>query len=319
MAEAATARAEDADPELRAQISRIRRFNRFFTQKIGVLDMLDAELPLSAARVVFEIENRGEAAAVDLSRMLDLDPGYLSRLVRELVRRGLVERHPSPDDARRRHLVLTAEGRSFHRQLTEKANGEVAALLAPLDVEERRELTAALEKVERVLGSRERPKARIREHGPGDLGWMLQRHGELYRRHYEFDHRFEALVARIVLLFAEESDPARDRLWIAEADGERLGSIMHVHEEGDISRLRAFLVEPRARGMGVGSDLLETCLDFSRRKGYRRMVLSTVSALDAARRLYERAGFVLTHEHDHADWSVPVTEQVWELDLRAGA
>lgn len=303
------------DADRRAEIERVRHFSRFYTRRIGVVGHLETELPLSEARLVFEIERLGSPSSGELAAELALDPGYVSRQLSKLAERGYVEKRRSPDDGRRHRLGLAPAGLDLHRRLTEEANRNVAEMLEPLDGAGRRRLVGAMDEIEHLLGEHQH-QVRVREHGPGDLGWVLERHGELYREIYGFDHVFEAMVAKILAAFALEHDERRERLWIADDGGRRLGSIMLVGEkqEPTTARLRLFLVEPHARGRGVGTQLVDTLLDFARRRGYRRMVLSTVDALHAARRIYERIGFRLTKSFPHRDWSVDVVEQEWLLE-----
>ncbi|MEM8995722.1 MAG: helix-turn-helix domain-containing GNAT family N-acetyltransferase [Acidobacteriota bacterium] len=307
------------DDPLDDDVERIRRFNRFYTRRIGVLGQLHGELPLSQARLLFEIERLdAPPSAVDLAATLGLDPGYVSRQLAKLVERGAVHRERSPQDGRRQHLRLTPAGLEHHRRLTRRARADITGMVDDLDGAARRRLGSAMAEIEHLLGDAgaEAPPIRIREHGAGDLGWVLQRHGEIYREVYGFDHRFEALVGQIVCDFGLGHDERRERLWIADQGGRRLGSIMLLSEGDDpgAARLRLFLVEPHARGRGVGTALMDTLLDFARRRDYRSIVLSTVDALHAARRIYERVGFRLLRSHPHRDWSVDVVEQEWRLE-----
>ncbi|MEM9553095.1 MAG: bifunctional helix-turn-helix transcriptional regulator/GNAT family N-acetyltransferase [Acidobacteriota bacterium] len=303
--------------DLERDVEAVRRFNRFYTQRIGVLGQLAPDLGLPAARVLFEVERVGEATVGAMAEALGLDGGYASRLVSQLERKGLVARRRCPDDARRRRLELTYEGRIVHAELTVQANAGVAAMLEPLGRAGRRRLVAAFETAEHLLGGPRAGAVRLREHGPGDLGWMLTRHAEFYRYTYGFDHRFEALVALLISRFAAGKDPRRERLWIADDGVERLGSIALAGEgdDPDAYRLRLFFVEPHAQGRGIGRQLIDTLMDFARRRGGRRMVLSTVNLLAAARHLYEQKGFRLVGEQAHSDWSVPVVEEDWEVEL----
>ncbi|MEO1085927.1 MAG: helix-turn-helix domain-containing GNAT family N-acetyltransferase [Acidobacteriota bacterium] len=321
MTDLAAPKPADAGPDdrLTEDIERIRRFNRFYTQRIGVLGQLEGELPLSEARLLFEIE-RSDAApsAADLATTLRLDPGYVSRQLGKLVDRGAVDKQRSSQDGRRQHLLLTPAGLELHRRLSERARADIAGMVGDLDAAARRRLGSAMAEIEHLLGDADgaAQPVRIREHGAGDLGWVLERHGELYREFYGFDHRFEALVGKILCDFGLDHDERRERLWIADQGGRRLGSIMLLTEGDDLStaRLRLFLVEPHARGRGVGSALMYTLLDFARRRGYRSVVLSTVDALHAARKIYEKVGFRLLDSHPHRDWSVDVVEQEWLLE-----
>ena len=312
--------AKPNDPLSESEVGRIRRFNRFYTQRIGVLDGLGTEIPLSQTRLLFEIESQDAPASVDVAQALDLDPGYVSRSLAGLVRRGWVAKRRCEYDGRRQRLELTEAGRELHDRLTERANAEVGAMLGALDSEGRRRVLGAIDTLEMLLGESRNDPCRIREHGPGDLGWVLQRHGEFYRQTFALDAQFEAMVAVIVADFGRTQDPERERLWIADDRGQRVGSILLVDEgqtdEGlALARLRLFFVEPHTRGRGVGTQLMETLLDFARRRGYQQIVLSTLDVLHAARRIYERYGFQLTREIPHADWTLSVNEEEWRLDL----
>ncbi len=302
--------------EMSREIERVRRFNRFYTQRIGVVGMRASGVSLAARRVLFEIHRLTAPASVEIARELELDSGYLSRILRDLEKRGWIARERSAEDGRRRQLRLTEAGQRQYEEFTEGANSEVGALLVPLGEESRGRLIAALDSVEEVLkGVDPAAPCRIHEHGPGDLGWVVHRHGVLYARHFGYGERFEAMVFDIAASFAREHDPARERLWIAEVGGEKMGCIMLSQEQPSIARLRLFLVEPRARGRGVGAQLIETCLAFARRRGYQKMVLTTVKEMAPARRLYRRAGFELMDSRPHWDWGKLVHQESWELDL----
>ena len=316
MEDTASTERPDVDAETQQQITRVRRFNRFYTQQMGVINMMGSGLSLASARVLFEIEQRGEATAVDLCRDLEIDPGYLSRIIRRLEKQELVRKRRSNDDGRRYDLTLTATGRQTYDELTERTHARIGALLAPVAMEDRSCLIDAMDQVERILDSKA-PNApcRIRAHGPTDLSWVVYRHGVLYPRALAVDERFEAMVAGIVASFGASHDPHSERLWIAELGDERVGSIMLARVSDETARLRLFLVEPRARGRRVGSQLLDACLDFARRRGYARIVLSTLDTLTAARHLYERAGFQLAETQPHNAWGPEVVEEAWQLEL----
>ncbi|MEM6793161.1 MAG: helix-turn-helix domain-containing GNAT family N-acetyltransferase [Acidobacteriota bacterium] len=306
--------------DLSAEIEQIRRFNRFYTQRIGVLEQIESDLPLPSARLLFEIQSLGGPSSSEISRALDLDPGYVSRLISGLERAGWVEKRPCSEDGRRRLLFLSASGLRLHAQLSARADAHMAEMLGPLDPGGRRRLVEALETVRCLLGEPPSAGPSLREHGPGDLGWVLQRHGEFYGQVYGLDPAFEALVGWILGEFARHQNAQRERLWIAEDRGQRVGSIMLVaegedRERGEVARLRLFFVEPHARGRGGGTLLLEAFLDFARRRGYRGVVLSTLESLHSARRLYERQGFEAVERIPHQDWSVPVVEEEWRLAL----
>jgi DNA-binding MarR family transcriptional regulator/GNAT superfamily N-acetyltransferase len=304
---------------LQTRIDAVRRFNRFFTRRIGVLreGLLHTPYSLTEARVLFEIANRERATASDFSRDLGLDPGYLSRILSGLERRGLIEKAPSETDARRRILSLTAEGLEAFSELDARSREEIAQLLGELSEEEQLRLLAAMGTIESVLDKRLRFSEPffVRAHEPGDMGWVVQRHGELYFREYGWDERFEALVARIVADFVEDYDPAMERCWIAEMDGERVGCVFCVKGGGKVAKLRLLLVEPGARGLGLGGRLVDECVRFAGSRGYEKLTLWTNSVLDAARHIYEERGFRLVEEEEHHSFGRDLVGQNWELEL----
>ena len=307
-------------PALAAQIAAIRRFNRFYTQRIGVLGdhIYQSPFSLPEVRVLYELAHQQDRTASALARVLGMDPGYLSRLLRGLERRGLVLRTRSDRDARQSRLTLTPRGRKTFAGLDAGSNHEVAQLLEPLDEPSRRRLVGALTAVESLLDEPTRPHAPVlivRDHQPGDLGWIVARHGVLYDREYGWDETFEALVAEIVGKFGKHHDPALERCWIAELDGENVGCIMCCKESDATARLRLLLVDPRARGLGLGTRLVDECLKFARRAGYKNMVLWTNDVLLAARRIYEKAGFTLTREDQHRSFGKDLRGQTWEIAL----
>lgn len=305
--------------ELDTRIDAVRRFNRFFTRKIGVLreGLLHTPYSLTESRILFEVANREETTASDLSRELGLDPGYLSRELAGMERRGLIEKTPSESDARRRLLSLTAEGKDAFRLLDARSREEVGEMLAGLSDGEQRRLLEATQTIESVLdrGFKFSGPFFLRAHEPGDMGWVVHRHGELYFQEYGWDERFEALVARIVADFINDYDPGRERCWIAEMDGERVGCVFLVDGGEEVAKLRLLLVEPKARGLGLGGHLVEECVRFARSRGYKKLTLWTNSVLDAARRIYEERGFVLVEEEGHHSFGKDLVGQNWELDL----
>ncbi|HYC32960.1 MAG TPA: helix-turn-helix domain-containing GNAT family N-acetyltransferase, partial [Gemmatimonadales bacterium] len=248
------------------QVRDTRRFNRFYTRRIGVLDegLLYSSFTLTEARVLFELANRDAPDASGLARDLDLDPGYLSRLLQGLRRRRLIVSRPVPGDGRRRRLALTEAGTTAFAELDRRSQEEIGAMLRRLRPAERRQLIGAMDTIQRLLGGRNGASAGsgviLRSPEAGDLGRVVQRHGELYRQEYGWDARFEGLVARVVADFAEHFDPARDRAWIAERDGEPVGSVFVVRKTDDTAKLRLLLVEPAARGLGLGRRLVEECI-----------------------------------------------------------
>ena len=267
--------------------------------------------------MLFEIANRERATASDFSRDLGLDPGYLSRILSGLERRGLIEKAPSETDARRRILSLTAEGLEAFSELDARSREEIAQLLGELSEEEQLRLLAAMGTIESVLDKRLRFSEPffVRAHEPGDMGWVVQRHGELYFQEYGWDERFEALVARIVADFVEDYDPAMERCWIAEMDGERVGCVFCVKGGGKVAKLRLLLVEPGARGLGLGGRLVDECVRFAGSRGYEKLTLWTNSVLDAARHIYEERGFRLVEEEEHHSFGRDLVGQSWELEL----
>ena len=305
-----------------SEVQAIRRFNRFFTRRIGVLreGLLHSPYSLAEARVLMEV-SRGGATATDLSRELGLDPGHLSRILAVLERRGLVDRVRSRADGRRRLLSLTPDGEAAVAFLDDRSREEVSEMLAGLPEGDRRRLLDAMRTIEVILG--EEPGGRfkfsepffLRQHEPGDMGWVVHRHGALYAREYGWDGRFEALVARIVADFAEGYDPARERAWIAEMGGRIVGCVFLVRESATVAKLRLLLVEPEARGLGLGYRLVEECVRFARRAGYRKLTLWTNNVLHAARRIYEKQGFRIVEEEEHHSFGKDLVGQYWELDL----
>jgi DNA-binding MarR family transcriptional regulator/GNAT superfamily N-acetyltransferase len=306
-------------------VDAVRRFNRFYTRIIGALDegYVESTHTLAEVRLLFEISNRDAPTAAALVRDLELDAGYLSRLVQRLVRRRLVKRTRSATDGRETHLTLTATGRAAFAELEARTRSDVAALLTPLTPEDQRDLVAAMARIRTLLGDEPdrahapSPSFVLRPPRAGDMGWVVQRHGELYSKEYKWGNRFEALVARIVADFVEQFDPQRERAWIAERDGVNVGSIFlvrHPEREG-VARLRLLLVEPQARGLGIGNRLVDECIRFAREAGYHTMTLWTNDVLVSARRIYVAAGFTLVHEETYEGFAPGLTAQTWEMSL----
>ncbi len=297
----------------------VRRFNRFYTRKIGVLEekLLKSSFSLTEVRVLYELAHREQPSAADLGRDLGLDAGYLSRMLRRFETRGLIAREPSPADGRQSLLALTERGRETFAPLDARAREEVRAMLRGLTPSERDRLVGALRTVEQLLGGGPGPAApyRLRTHRPGDMGWVVHRHGVLYAREYGWGERFEALVAEIVAKFINEFDPQRERCWIAERDGEPVGSVFLVKHAKQVAKLRLLLVEPSARGLGIGRHLVAECVDFARAAGYRKVILWTNDVLHAARRIYQAAGFRLVREEPHDLFGRGLVGQTWELEL----
>jgi len=281
----------------------VRRFNRFYTRQIGVLQehLLRSRLSLTEVRVLYELAHRDSITAVDLRRLLALDRGYLSRMLNNFEKQGWIKTAPSATDRRRILLSLTGKGRKVFAPLDQRSSEEVAAMLAKVSPSQRRDLLNGMRRIESILhpGPAKDPTYVLRRHRSGDMGWVVHEHGVLYAREYGYDERFEALVAAIVAEFIDNLDPARDRCWIAEKDGEAVGSIFLVHQSKSTAKLRLLLVDPSARGLGIGKDLVSTCISFAREVGYRKVVLWTQSELHGARHLYQQAGFVRVAEEPH--------------------
>ena len=301
------------------KINAVRRFNRFFTRRIGTLreGLLHTPYSLTESRILFEIANRDETTASDLSAELGLDPGYLSRVLAGLERRDLIEKAPSETDARRRLLTLTPEGNHAFALLDARSREEVGEMLDELSEHEQRRLLEAMSDIERVLDRSFKYSEPffLRTHEPGDMGWVVHRHGLLYAREYGWDERFEALVAQIVADFINNFDQATERCWIAEMEGETVGCVFVVGVSDKAAKLRLLLVEPRARGLGLGNRLVEECIRFARIRGYEKLVLWTNDVLEDARRIYESKGFVLVDEEAHHSFGKALVGQNWELTL----
>ncbi|MBI3524780.1 MAG: bifunctional helix-turn-helix transcriptional regulator/GNAT family N-acetyltransferase [Betaproteobacteria bacterium] len=308
-------------PASTEQIAAVRRFNRFHTQLVGALNgrMLASEYSLPEVRILYEIANAPAADAVSaatLGRSLALDPGYLSRLISGLEKNGLLTRLPTKNNAKQLNLVLTRKGKATFAKLNSASANEVAALLSKLTASERRQLVGAMRKIERLLKSAPPDRTfTLRDPEPGDLGWITHRHGALYAQEYGWDWTFEALVAEIVGKFAKEFLPGKERCWVAEREGEIIGSIFLMRQDDETAKLRLLYVEPSARGLGLGRRLVDECIRFAQAKGYRRMVLWTNDILVSARRIYEAAGFSLIEEETHHSFGRDLVGQVWSREL----
>ena len=300
-----------------ARVQAVRHFNRFYTRHIGVLHehLLQSEYSLTEVRVLYELANRQAPTASELIKDLGLDRGYLSRLLAGFERRGLIERETSDLDARQSHIRLTRKGRAAFAPLDEASDQDVRAMLQRMPGTEQSALVSALHRVESLLQGQPAAPYTLRQHRPGDMGWVVQRHGELYWQEYAWDERFEALVAEIAARFIKDLDKERDRCWIAERDGERLGCVFLVRHSDEEARLRLLLVEPSARGLGLGKRLVEECVTFARSAGYKRLGLWTNSVLDAARHIYRQQGFKIVKEERHHSFGQDLTGETWELQL----
>jgi DNA-binding MarR family transcriptional regulator/GNAT superfamily N-acetyltransferase len=306
-------------PQTDAQVQAVRAFNRFYTRKLGVLDqqLMKSPFSLSEARVLYEIAQDGEQSAKEIGLLLGLDPGYLSRIVQNFADSGLILREPLPSDRRQYRLTLTAKGRQAFARLERMSQDDVGAMLMPLKGEDRRILTEAMATIERLLSvtGAPAPIATLRAPRPGDMGWIVQSHGALYAREYGFNADFEALVADIVAAFLRSHDPARERCWIADIDGRPVGSVFVVDSGDKVAKLRLLLLDPSARGQGLGQRLVSECITFARACGYRRMTLWTQSILLAARKIYQDAGFHLVSTEPHRGFGEPLVGETWERDL----
>jgi DNA-binding MarR family transcriptional regulator/GNAT superfamily N-acetyltransferase len=298
----------------------IRRFNRFYTRQIGVLQehLLESQFSLTEVRVLYEIAHRESVTAKELCLDLGLDRGYVSRMLQSFEERGWIKSVPAPSDRRRQFLGLTAKGHRVFDPLERRSTDEVAALLARLTPAQQKTMLAGIRDVESVLAPRKVSTVPfiVRQPRPGDMGWVVQRHGELYWQEYQYDERFEALVAEIVAEFIQNLDSSRERCWIAEKDGERVGSVFLVKKSATVAKLRLLLVEPSARGLGIGKRLVNECVQFAREAGYKKILLWTQSELAAARGIYKAAGFELIGEEGHDSWSRKnLVAETWEIKL----
>jgi DNA-binding MarR family transcriptional regulator/GNAT superfamily N-acetyltransferase len=307
------------EEDLDRRVAAVRRFNRFYTRQIGLLQegYLDSPFSLTQVRVLYEIANDEGTTASRLARNLGLDPGYLSRILRSFTSLGLVERTPSKTDRRQSTLSLTARGREAFALLDQRSHDDIAALLSRLSPAKQERVVEAMQTIETLLGGQ--PKSGVpyllRPPRPGDMGWVVQRHGAVYAQEYGWDETFEALVAEIVAAFVRNFDPKRERCWIAEMDGKNVGCVFCVKQSELVGQLRLLLVEPEARGMGIGRRLVDECVRFARSVGYRKMVLWTNDVLVSARRIYEAVGFRLVEESPHHSFGRDLVGQTWEMEL----
>lgn len=308
-----------SDRDTQRRIEAVRRFSRFYTRKVGVLHegLLGSPFSLAEARVVYELAHHETTTANELCDELGLDPGYLSRIVRGFEQRGLISKQPSPADARQNLLALTAEGQEAFARLNARSRHEVGEMLGTLSDADQDRLVEAMRVIEELLGNQPPRKVPyiLRPPRPGDLGWVVARHGALYAEEYGWGESFEALVAEVVAEFVRNFDPKRERCWIAEMDGRNVGSVFVVRKTDEVAKLRLLLVDPAARGLGIGARLVDECLRFAGQAGYRRMTLWTNSVLLTARGIYEKAGFTLIGSEPHAIFGTPLVGETWERDL----
>jgi len=301
------------------RIAAFRGFNRFYTQKIGALEngYLQSPFSLAEARVLYEVAQRGETTASELSASLGLDMGYLSRMLSKLQEEEFIKRAPAEQDGRQRLIQVTSKGREAVQALDSRSHDQVGALLAELTAPQQANVLQAMSQIRRTLG--DSPTSNepylIRTHRTGDLSWIAYRHAVLYSQEYGWNQGFEALILEITANFLKNYDPKAERCWVAERSGEILGCVMLVKQTKRVAKLRLLLVEPSARGLGIGKRLVEECIHFARETGYEKMVLWTHSNLTAARGIYQKAGFQLVGTDSHEDFGLPVTAETWEMAL----
>jgi len=303
----------------------IRGFNRFYTKRIGLLGegLLKTRFSLAQARVLYELGRNPGIRSTTLVEELGLDPGYLSRLLKGFAGQGFIKRSSSKDDARTSHLSLTAKGRAQFKRLDTRSKDEIGEMLVRLDESQRHRLVTSMTAIRELLDSRDKskdlnhpaPAFTLRTHQPGDIGWVIARHGEIYAREYQWDSSFEGLVAEIAGAFLKKFDKERERCWIAEHDGERVGCVFLVQHSKTVAKLRLLMIDASARGLGVGGRLVSECIASARKSGYRKLTLWTNDILKDALRIYERAGFRLVKEEKHHSFGHDLVGQFWELKL----
>jgi DNA-binding MarR family transcriptional regulator/N-acetylglutamate synthase-like GNAT family acetyltransferase len=307
------------DEELLKRIDAVRQFNRFYTQKIGVLHegLLNSPFSLTEVRVLYELAHRERPIASELGKDLGLDPGYLSRILSNFKIKSFIDSKPSEQDGRQSILWLTERGRAAFAPLNERARDEIGVLIDGLSESDQIRLVQAMERIKDILspGAKNKAPYLLRPHQPGDMGWVVHLHGMLYAQEYGWDETFEALVAGIVAKFIPNFDPKRERCWIAEMEGEIVGSVFLVKDTETVSKLRLLLVHPKARGLGMGRRMVSECLRFARQAGYRKTVLWTNNVLLAARHIYESMGFKLVLEEPHHSFGHDLVGETWELEL----
>jgi DNA-binding MarR family transcriptional regulator/N-acetylglutamate synthase-like GNAT family acetyltransferase len=307
------------EDEIHQRIETVRRFNRFYTKKIGVLHegLLRSPFSLTEARVIYELAHHEKTTATELCNELGLDAGYLSRILRGFKKRNLIKKQFSQTDGRQNLLSLTKRGKEAFAMLNTRSRNEVGAMLNDLPKENQHRLVKAMHIIEGLLGARAEHKVPylLRPHQVGDMGWVVHRHGLLYEEEYGWDEQFEALVASIAAKFIQHYNPKKERCWIAEIEGEIVGSVFLIKQSKRIAKLRLLLVEPKVRGLGIGTRLVNECVRFARQVGYRKIVLWTNSVLHAARHIYEKTGFRLVRQESHHSFGHDLVGQTWELEL----
>ncbi|HEY1720208.1 MAG TPA: helix-turn-helix domain-containing GNAT family N-acetyltransferase [Magnetospirillaceae bacterium] len=315
-----------ARPVAARQIAGTRQFNRFYTRRIGVLEegLTGTSFTLTEARVLYELAHRDATTSVVLCRDLGIDAGYLSRILARFAKRGLTSRTRSAEDGRERPIVLTARGRKVFAGINQASDKQITALLAPLPPRARQDLLGAMTTIEKLLdaptasngaGDAKPAEVILRAPKPGDLGWVVHRHGALYAAEYGYEASFEHMVAVIAAQFAKNFDPAREACWIAEYQGEVAGAIFLMKESDEMARLRLFYVEPSARGLGIGSKLVAACIAGARQFGYHKLTLWTQTELVSARRIYAAAGLTVVGEKPHHSWGRDLIGQDWMMEL----
>ena len=308
-----------AGSESEGRIASVRRFNRFYTTKIGLLNerYLGSTFSLSEVRVLYELAIHEKITASRLSRELRLDPGYLSRMLRSFKNRGFLDKKTSDEDGRQSLLRLTDKGYKAFAPLNQRSHDEIGSLLARVSKTEQDQLVEAMRTIEKLLGGQQewKPLYLLRPPQAGDMGWIVHRHGVLYAREYGWDEKFEGLVADIVAKFVENCSPKMERCWVAEIGGEIVGSVFLVRKSRTVGQLRLLLVEPKARGLGIGTRLVDECVRFAQSVGYRRIILWTNDVLRAAGRIYEKAGFRLVEQEKHHSFGRDLVGQIYERVL----
>jgi len=310
---------ELSDVRLTERIAAVRRFNRFYTQRIGLLQqgVYKSEFSLTQARVLYEIIRRDQPiTAAEIAKELGLDAGYLSRILRGFEVRGYIVRQTSDRDGRQSLLSATPRGRESFAPVEAQTIEDVTALLRDREDGAQTRLCEAMQTIESVLGPEPRVPFILRDPKPGDMGWIISSHGIVYSREYGWNDQLEAVTAEIVVAFMRKRDERRERCWIAERGGRNVGCVLLVAESDTVARLRLLLVEPEARGLGLGARLIDECVRFAREARYRKITLWTHGVLIGARRLYERAGFRLVASTPHRDFGPPMVGEDWELELR---
>jgi len=305
-------------PQLEERIAAVRRFSRFYTRQLGLLQesLVHTRFSLTEARVLYELAHRERVTASDLASDLDLDHGYLSRILRRFGDEGLLKKVRAANDGRKSVISITAKGRKAFAPLNRNSHDQVAAMLERLNATDQQRITGAMASIESLLG--ETPASSpiiLRRHEPGDMGWVTSANAAIYAREYGWDLSYEALVARITADFIDNFNPKRERCWIAELDGERVGSVFVVRKTDEIAKLRLLILDRRARGLGLGRRLVEECLRFAKSAGYSSMTLWTQSILTAARAIYRQAGFRLVAEEPHHSFGVDLIGETWEREL----